>query len=211
MITLYTANTPNGVKVTIAMAEMGFEPHKDYTLKILDLKNGEQKSPEFLKINPNGRIPALLDNSPKSEKPLRVFESGAALLYLAERFGKLLPADPAGRMEAISWTYFQTGGIGPAIGQAGYFKNNQPDNTLAITRFMDESQRLVGVMEDVLSQRKYLAGDEFSIADIMHIGWIDRAPNYMGLDLSKFPAVAKWHSRMMARPGVQSGMAVLKP
>ncbi len=203
MITLYTANTPNGVKVTIAMEEMG-EP---YDLKVLSLSDGEQKSPEFLRINPNGRIPAMTDHV--DGRDIHVFESGAVLLYLAEKFGKLLPTDPAARIDAIGWTYFQTGGIGPMMGQAGFFKRNFPDFEPGIDRFVKESERLVGVMEDRLITQDYLSGDNISIADIMQIGWIDRAPGYFGFDLTPFPAVSAWRERMLARPGVQKGIAVL--
>ena len=204
MIDLYTANTPNGVKVTIAMEEMG----EAYNLNVLNLGEQDQKKPEFLKINPNGRIPAMVDKV--DGKDIRVFESGAVLLYLAEKFGKLLPSDPAGRIDAIAWTYFQTGGIGPMMGQAGYFKRNFPDFKPGFDRFFKESERLVSVMEDSLQNSDYLVGNDITIADIMQIGWIDRGPGYFGLDLSKFPAVTAWRDRMLARPAVQKGMAVLQ-
>lgn len=204
MLSVYTANTPNGVKIPIALEEMG----EAYTLEILNLGQQDQKKPEFLKINPNGRIPAIVDyNGPRGET-IRVFESGAVLLYLAEKFGKLLPQDPAGRIDAIAWAFFQTGGIGPMMGQAGFFKRNFPAFEPGFERFNTESQRLVGVMESVLADRPYLVGDNITIADIMHIGWIDRAPEYFGFDLTVFPAVGAWHERMLAREGVQRGLAV---
>ena len=142
MITAYTANTPNGVKLTIALAELGLERGSDYRLKVLDLKARDQKQPDYLAINPNGRIPAIVDHTPDGD--IRVFESGAVLLYLAEKFGGLLPTDPAARIEAIAWTYFQTGGIGPNMGQAGYAKRQSDDS---FERFNKESHRLVSVME----------------------------------------------------------------
>jgi len=123
MIDVYTANTPNGVKVTIALEELG----QPYKLNILNLSDQDQKKDAFLKINPNGRIPAIVDRDEANGKPIRVFESGAILLYLAEKFNGLLPIDPALRIDAIAWTYFQTGGIGPMMGQAGYFKRNFPE------------------------------------------------------------------------------------
>ena len=206
MIDLYTANTPNGVKVTIAMEELG-EP---YNLNILDLGKQEQKKPEFLKINPNGRIPAIVDTNGTDGKTMRIFESGAALLYLAEKFGRLLPLEPALRMDAIAWAFFQTGGIGPMMGQVGFFQRNFPEFLPGIERFEKESERLVSVMEDVLKDKVFLVGDEFTIADIMHIGWINRAPGYFGFDLSKFPAVSDWHDRVMAREGVKKGIEVLR-
>ncbi len=205
MIDVYTANTPNGVKVTIALEELG----QPYTLHMLDLGAQDQKRPEFLKINPNGRIPAIVDPDGANGHPIRVFESGAILLYLAEKFGGLLPEDTALRIDAIAWTYFQTGGIGPMMGQAGYFQRNFPDFEAGFERFNTESKRLVGVMNDALSSSPFLAGNSFTIADIMHIGWIDRAPSYFGFDLSTFPAVEEWRDRVMERDGVQRGLAVL--
>lgn len=204
MIDVYTANTPNGVKITIALEEMGVP----YALKLLDLSAQDQKQPDFLKINPNGRIPAIVDHDGPDGLPIRVFESGAILLYLAEKFGKLLPKDPAPRIEAIAWTYFQTGGIGPMMGQAGFFQRNFPEFKAGFDRFHEESKRLVGVLETALHNNIYLVGNDISIADIMHIGWIDRAPGYFGFDLSPFPAVEAWRQRMLAREGVQRGLSV---
>jgi len=202
MITAYTANTPNGVKLTIALAELGLRG-SDYTLKILNLSAREQKEPEFLAVNPNGRIPAIVDHTPDGD--IRVFESGAVLLYLAEKFDGLLPADPAARIEAIAWTYFQTGGIGPNMGQAGYLKRQ--GDSAGYERFNKESHRLVSVMDGVLSGADYLAGDMFSIADIMNFGWLDRAPSYMDFDLKPYPGVRAWLNRLRAREDVQRGMA----
>ena len=202
MITAYTANTPNGVKLTIALAELGLECGSDYTLKILDLGKREQKEPEFLAVNPNGRIPAIVHHT--DGRDIRVFESGAVLLYLAETFGGLLPADPAARIEAIAWTYFQTGGIGPNMGQAGYLKGQ--GDMAGFERFNKESHRLVSVMEGALSDNDYLAG-EFSIADIMNFGWLNRAGDYFGFDLSAYPNVTAWLARINARPAVKRGLA----
>ena len=204
MITAYTANTPNGVKVTIALAELGLVRGSDYTLKILNLSKREQKEPSFLNINPNGRIPAIVHH--KDSRDIRVFESGAVLFYLAETFGGLLPKDPAARIEAIAWTYFQTGGIGPNMGQAGYSKRQSDDS---FERFNKESHRLVSVMEVALSDKDYLAG-EYSIADIMNFGWLDRAPDYFGFDLAPYPNVQAWLKRINARPAVKAGLAALR-
>ncbi|MEM8636860.1 MAG: glutathione binding-like protein [Pseudomonadota bacterium] len=206
MIEVFTANTPNGVKIPIALEELGVS----YQLEILDLSKQEQKRPSFLKINPNGRIPAIIDHDGPGAAPLRVFESGAILFYLAEKFGALLPTDPAKRIDAIAWTYFQTGGIGPMMGQAGYFKRNVPEFEAGFDRFYRESQRLVGVVEAQLTDTPYFAGDDISIADIMHIGWIDRAPDYFGFDLSPYPAVSAWRQRMLSRDGVQRGLRALQ-
>jgi glutathione S-transferase len=201
MITAYTANTPNGVKLTIALAELGLERGSDFTLKILKLSEKEQKQPDFLAVNPNGRIPAIVHHT--EGRDIRVFESGAVLLYLAETFGGLLPADSAARIEAIAWTYFQTGGIGPNMGQAGYAKRQSDDS---FERFNTESHRLVSVMEGALRGQDYLAG-EYSIADIMNFGWLNRAPDYFGFDLSPYPNVQAWLSRIKARPAVKAGLA----
>jgi len=203
MITAYTANTPNGVKLTIALEELGLKRGSDYTLKILDLSAGEQKQPKYLAVNPNGRIPAIVHH--KDGRDVPVFESGAVLLYLAKKFGGLLPSDPAARIEAIGWTYFQTGGIGPNMGQAGYFKRQS--NEAVFERFNAESHRLVSVMESALTDSDYLAGGEYSIADIMNFGWLDRAPNYFDFDMAPYPNVADWLTRIHARPAVQRGLA----
>ena len=209
MITAYSANTPNGVKVTIALEALGLIRGADYTLKILNLSAGDQKQPDYLAINPNGRIPAIVDHTAAGGDgggDIRVFESGAVLLYLAEKFGGLLPEDPAARIEAISWTYFQTGGIGPNMGQAGYQKRQ--GNMAVFERFNSESHRLVSVMETVLSRADYLAGGMFSIADIMNFGWLNRAPAYMDFDLSPYPGVTAWLERIRAREDVQRGLAI---
>ena len=203
MITAYTANTPNGVKLTIALAELGLERGTDYTLKVLDLNAREQKEPSYLAVNPNGRIPAIVHHM--EGRDIRVFESGTVLLYLAETFGALLPADPAARIEAIAWTYFQTGGIGPNMGQAGYTKRQS--DIVSFERFNAESHRLVSVMEGALTGADYLAGD-YSIADIMNFGWLDRAPDYFGFDLAPYPNVQGWLSQIRARPAVKRGLAV---
>lgn len=205
MITAYTANTPNGVKLTIALAELGLERGGDYTLKILKLSEGEQKAPDFLAVNPNGRIPAIVHHT--EGRDIRVFESGAVLLYLAESFGGLLPSDPAARIEAIGWTYFQTGGIGPNMGQAGYFKRQ--NNTESFERFHTESHRLVSVMDGALRDQDYLAG-EYSIADIMNFGWLNRAEGYLGFDMEAYPNVRNWLARINDRPGVKAGLAAFE-
>jgi glutathione S-transferase len=206
MITAYTANTPNGVKLTIALAELGLERGSDYTLKILNLSEGEQKRPDFLAVNPNGRIPAIVHHV--EGRDIRVFESGAVLLYLAENFAgnfkRLLSTDAAARIEAIGWTYFQTGGIGPNMGQAGYTKRQ--NETAMFERFNAESHRLVSVMEGALSDQDYLAGD-YSIADIMNFGWLNRAEGYFDFDLEPYPNVGAWLARINARDGVKAGLA----
>lgn len=206
MIELYSANTPNGIKVAIALEELGLS----YRLIKLDLARGEQKQPAFLEINPNGRIPAIVDAQGPGGLPLSVFESGAILLYLAEKAPGLLPLDPVERLRALEYLFFQVGGIGPIFGQAGWFLRSaaQP-MPLAIERFCSEALRLTGVLESRLQQQPWLAGRSYSIADIMNFSWL-RSAEYAGVDLSRFPAVTAWLQRIAARPAVQRGLAALQ-
>lgn len=206
MISLYSANTPNGIKVAIALEELGLS----YRLIKLDLARGEQKQPAFLEINPNGRIPAIVDAQGPGGLPLSVFESGAILLYLAEKAPGLLPLDPVERLRALEYLFFQVGGIGPIFGQAGWFLRSaaQP-MPLAIERFCSEALRLTGVLETRLEQQPWLAGSSYSIADIMNFSWL-RSAEYAGVDLSRFPAVTAWLQRIAARPAVQRGLAALQ-
>jgi GST-like protein len=206
MIELYSANTPNGIKVAIALEELGLS----YRLIKLDLARGEQKQPAFLEINPNGRIPAIVDAQGPGGLPLSVFESGAILLYLAEKAPGLLPLDPVERLRALEYLFFQVGGIGPIFGQAGWFLRSaaQP-MPLAIERFCSEALRLTGVLETRLQQQPWLAGSSYSIADIMNFSWL-RSAEYAGVDLSRFPAVTAWLQRIAARPAVQRGLAALQ-
>lgn len=205
MIELYSANTPNGIKVSIALEELGLS----YRLIKLDLARGEQKQPAFLKINPNGRIPAIVDGQGPAGQSLSVFESGAILLYLAEKAPGLLPLDPVERQRAMEYLFFQVGGIGPIFGQAGWFLRSaaQP-MPLAIERFCSEALRLTAVLEARLVEHPWLAGSSYSIADIMNFSWL-RSAEYAGVDLSRFPAVTDWLQRIAARPAVQRGLAVL--
>lgn len=200
MIDLYTGRTPNGIKVSIALEEMGLP----YTVYALDLMANEQKLPEFLAINPNGRIPAIVD---RDEGNFPVFESGACLIYLAEKTGKLLPADRKGRSRVIQWIMFQMGGIGPMQGQAGWFKRNAPDNQVGIDRYMNETKRLYGVLDARLAESPFLAGADYSIADIANYGWV-WASDFSGIDLGPFPQVKRWKDLIAARPAVQKGQAI---
>jgi GSH-dependent disulfide-bond oxidoreductase len=206
MIELYSANTPNGIKVSIALEELGLS----YRLIKLDLASGEQKQPAFLQINPNGRIPAIVDTQGPGGLPLSVFESGAILLYLAEKAPGLLPLDPVERQRALEYLFFQVGGIGPIFGQAGWFLRSagQP-MPAAIERFCSEALRLTGVLETRLTAQPWLAGSSYSIADIMNFAWL-RSAEYAGVDLSRFPAVTAWLQRIAARPAVQRGLAALQ-
>jgi glutathione S-transferase len=206
MIDVYTAATPKGVKVPIALEELGVA----YRLVRIDLGAQEQKQPAFLKINPNGRIPAIVDPDGSGGAPLSVFESGAILWYLAEKFGGLIPADPVERVRALEYTFFQVGGIGPMFGQAGWFTRSAPQKVeFAIERYHQESNRLTAVLEARLQQALWLAGNEFSVADIMNFGWLDR-PDYAGVSLADYPAVREWVGRMRLRPGVQRGLAAVR-
>jgi glutathione S-transferase len=200
MIDLYTAATPNGHKVSIALEELGLP----YTVHALDLGRLEQRRPEFLKLSPNGRIPAIVD---REAGDFAVFESGAILVYLAEKTGRLLPADPKGRSLVLQWLMFQMGGIGPMMGQANVFFRYFPEKIQpAIDRYQGEVRRLFGVLDGQLARHEYLAG-EYSIADIATYPWVARY-DWHKTDLNRFPNVKRWFAAISARPAVQRGMAV---
>lgn len=207
VIDLYTWRTPNGFKVSIALEELGL----DYTLHPIDLLKGTQKEPWFLAINPNGRIPAIIDRDGPDGAPLSVFESGAILLYLAEKTGKLLPADARGRSVATQWLMFQMGGLGPMMGQANVFYRYAPEKIpFAIDRYQRESRRLLEVLDGRLQTVPYLAGDEYSIADIATYPWAS-GWQWSGLSLDGLEALTAWMSRVAMRPAVQRGMAIPAP
>jgi len=200
VIELYTATTPNGRKVSIVLEELGLA----YTTHALNLKAMEQKAPEFLAINPNGRIPALVDDG------FAVFESGAILLYLAEKTGQLLPADTQGRSRVIQWLMWQMGGLGPMQGQANVFFRYFPEKLQpAIDRYQNEVRRLFGVMDAQLATADYLAG-AYSIADIACYPWIAQA-DWSGVPLDPYPHLARWFATVGARPAVMAGMQVPAP
>ena len=206
MIDLYTWTTPNGFKAAIALEELGL----DYRVHAVNLGAGDQYRPEFLAINPNGKIPAIVDHDGPGEGPLVVFESGAILWYLAEKTGRLLPSAPRGRIEALEWLMWQVGGVGPMMGQAFHFRNSAPERIdYAVDRFTSESARLVGVLESRLADRDFLAG-EYSVADIASFTWL-RAAERIGVDLAAYPAVARWFDRIAVRPAVVRGLAVPSP
>ena len=211
-IQLYSLPTPNGVKVSIALEELGlpYEAHR------VDFGGNEQKSPEFLSLNPNGRIPAMIDPDGPGGKPIGLFESGAILVYLAEKTGKLIPADPAARYETLAWVMFQMGGIGPMFGQFGHFYKFAADkvanNAYPMERYRDESKRLLSVLEDRLAGRQFLMGDDYTIADIATFPWVRGADVFYGgreaLDYASFPAVMAWLERCLARPAAQKGLEI---
>ncbi|MCV2369356.1 glutathione S-transferase family protein [Roseateles oligotrophus] len=204
MIDVYTANTPNGIKVPIALEELGLP----YRLVRIDLSANQQKQPEFLHINPNGRIPAIVDSDGPDGEPLNVFESGAILWYLGEKFHGLLPLDPRERVSAMEYCFFQVGGVGPMFGQAGWFMRQSSPIPLAVQRYQDESRRLTAVLEARLQVQPWLAGRSYSIADIMNYGWL-RQLNYAGVDAANYPAVEDWLARISARPAVIRALAKL--
>jgi len=198
MIDLYTAATPNGHKVSIALEELGLP----YTLKVLDLAKGEQKTPAFLAINPNGRIPAIVDHEAGG---FAVFESGAILVYLAEKTGRLMPSDVQGRSRVLQWLMFQMGGVGPMMGQANVFFRYFPEKIQpAIDRYQGESKRLLTVLDGHLKDHEYLAGD-YSIADIAHWAWV-RTHRWSGVDVSDLPHLQRWMDAIRQRPAVQRGI-----
>lgn len=200
MIDLYTAATPNGHKVSILLEELGLP----YTVHALSFDKREQKAPAFLKINPNGRIPAIVD---RDNGDFPVFESGAILVYLAERSGQLLPADPKGRSIVMQWLMFQMGGVGPMQGQANVFFRYFPEKLQgAIDRYQHEARRLYEVLDTRLQQVEYLAGD-YSIADIATFPWV-RGHEWSGVSVQGLPALQRWMAALEARPAVQRGLQV---
>ena len=207
MIDLYTWKTPNGRKISVMLEEIGLP----YSLRPIDIGKDEQKAPEFLAVSPNGKIPGIVDHDAEGG-PLALFESGAILTYLADRSGSLLaPAGPA-RYRAMSWTYWQVGGLGPMLGQLGYFSRQKEPNPAALERYSAECGRLLHVLEDRLSKVPFLAGDAYSIADIASYPWTSAARSMLKQalpeDARDLPATTAWLDQVGARPAVQRGMAV---
>jgi GST-like protein len=200
---IYTAATPNGIKPAIAAEELGLP----YRLIRVNLGAGEQRRPEFHDINPNGRIPALVDETDPAT-PIRVFESGAVLIHLAERGGGLLPEAGQARAETLSWLFLQVAGLGPAFGQASHFLNAPERLPYAIGRFRDEAARHLDLIDRRLARHEWLNGASFSIADIAHFGWL-RTPGYAGLSLNDAPHVRRWVEAIAARPAVRRGLAAV--
>ena len=208
---LYSLNTPNGVKASIMLEETGlpYEPH------LVDITKNETWGPEFLSLNPNGKIPAIIDPDGPGGQPLALFESGAILFYLAEKTGRFLPADPARRYETLQWVMFQMGGMGPIFGQVGFFNKfagREIADKRPLERYRDESRRLIGVLETRLKGRTWIMDDDYTIADISMLGWVRNligfyeARDLVGFD--DFPIVAAWLERGLARPAVQTGLTI---
>jgi GSH-dependent disulfide-bond oxidoreductase len=205
MIDVYSWATPNGHKVHIMLEETGL----DYRVHPIDIGAGDQFAPAFLKISPNNKIPAIVDQDGPGGQPLALFESGAILVYLAEKTGRFLPADPVGRYTTLEWLMFQMGGIGPMLGQAHHFRLYAPEKIdYAINRYTNEAQRLYNVMDKRLGETAYLAGDDYTIADIAAFPWT-RSWQNQGITLDALPNVKRWHEAIAARPAVQRGVEVL--
>ena len=208
---LYSLPTPNGVKVAILLEETGlpYEPH------LVDFENNDQNSPAFLSLNPNNKIPAILDPNGPGGKPLALFESGAILIYLAEKTGRFLPADPAARYETIQWSMFQMGGIGPMFGQIGFFHKyagKDWEDKRPLARYVAEAKRLLGVLEQRLAGRAWLMGDDYSIADIATFPWIRNLIGYYAagdlVGIADFPNVQRVLAAFVARPAVARGLLI---
>ena len=204
MIQLYTWDTPNGKKVSIMLEEIGVP----YEVHPVNLRQNDQMKPEYLAINPNNKIPAIIDTDGPGGRPFTLLESGAILMYLAEKSGKLWPQDMRKRYEVIQWLMFQMGGVGPIFGQANFFFRLPEKVPYAIERFRKEALRLYRVLDKELGRREYLAG-EYSIADIATYPWVWRHEVHQ-VKLEEFPSVKRWFDALSARPAVQRGMAVPK-
>ena len=203
MIDLYTWGTPNGRKVSIMLEECGLPYH----VHPIDIMKGDQFAPGFVAITPNAKIPAIVDQDGPGGTPFSLFESGAILIYLAEKTGKFLPAEPRGRHETIQWLMFQMGGVGPMFGQTHHFNKFAPERIpYAIERYSKETKRLYGVLDSRLGQTEYMAGP-YSIADMATYPWCGRA-DWQGIDLADFPNVQRWMAALAARPAVRKGMSV---
>ncbi|TXF13469.1 glutathione S-transferase family protein [Pelomicrobium methylotrophicum] len=203
MIDLYTWSTPNGRKVSIMLEETGLP----YAVHPVDIGKGDQFKPEFVAINPNGKIPAIVDTDGPGGGPFALFESGAILIYLAEKTGRFLPPAPRSRYQVLQWLMFQMSGVGPFFGQAHHFLRYAPQPVpYAMERYHKETLRLYGVMNSALAEREYLAGS-YSIADIATYPWVARH-DWHQVDLDEFPHVRRWFEAISARPAVQRGMKV---
>ena len=210
---LYSLPTPNGVKVSIMLEEIGLP----YEVHAINIGKHESWEPEYLSLNPNGKIPSIIDPDGPGGKPLGLFESGAILLYLAEKTGQLLPADAARRYETIQWVFFQMAFVGPIFGQLGYFHKfagREIEDKRPLNRYRDETKRLLQVIDTRLSGRQWIMGDEYTIADISMFGWVRNLIGfYAARDLVDFDAlrhVPAWLERGLARPAVQRGLDIPK-
>ncbi len=205
MIEVYSWATPNGHKVHIMLEECGLP----YRAHAVDIGAGDQFQPDFLKISPNNKIPAIVDPDGPDGQPISMMESGAILLYLASKTGRFLPADTRGRYKVLEWLMFQMGGVGPMLGQAHHFRIYAPEKVpYAIDRYSNEARRLYGVMNRQIAQHRYIAGDDYTIADIAIFPWL-RSWKNQGIDWNEFPHLKGWFDEIAARPAVQRGVEVL--
>ncbi|HEX4533781.1 MAG TPA: glutathione binding-like protein [Rhizomicrobium sp.] len=210
---LYSLPTPNGVKASIMLEETGLP----YEVHLIDIMKNESWTAEFLSLNPNGKIPAILDPNGPDGKPLGLFESGAILIYLAKKTGKFLPSDAARRYETIAWLMFQMGNVGPIFGQLGFFHKfagKDYEDKRPRDRYAAESKRLLGVLETHLQGREWIMGDEYTIADISLLGWVRNLVGFYGageiVEYEKLKHVPAWLERCLARPAVQRGLEIPK-
>ena len=209
MIDVYSWPTPNGHKVHIMLGECGLRLGRDWQVHPINIGQGDQFTPEFLKISPNNKIPALVDPVGPDGKPISLFESGAILLYLASKTGKLLPRSDRQKFEVLQWLMFQMGGVGPMLGQAHHFRIYAPEKIdYAYDRYTNEAKRLYGVMNKQLEERKFIAGQQYSVADVAIFPWL-RSWENQGIEWKDFPRLKDWFDRVGARPAVQRGVAVL--
>jgi GST-like protein len=203
MIDLYTFPTPNGLKASIMLEEVQLP----YNVHLIHIGKGDQHKPQFLAINPNGKIPAIVDHEGPGGQPITVFESGALLIYLAEKTGKLLSSEPRKRYETLQWLMFQVGGLGPFLGQLNHFVKFAPEKVpYAIERYKTEGNRLMSVLNQRLAHTEYLCADEYSIADVASYAWV-KSRRDMG-DFDAFSHVSAWLDRVGSRPAVQRGMQI---
>ena len=211
---LYSLPTPNGVKVSIMLEEIGlpYEAHR------VDLGKQEQRTPEFVSLNPYGKIPAIIDPAGPGGKPLPLFESGAILLYLGEKTGKLLPADPARRYETVQWLFFQMAAMGPMFGQVGFFHKlagREIEDKRPLERYRDEARSVLAVVEARFAERTWIMGDEYTIADIAMLGWVRNLVGYYDagelVGFKDFNRTSAWLERGLARPAVKRGLEIPKP
>jgi len=203
VIEVYAFSTPNSVRVPIALEELGL----DYELKPVNVKKAEQKSPDFLALNPNGKVPVLIDPDGPGGEPFTLTESGAILIYLAEKTGRLLPHDLGGRARVFEQMFFHMTGIGPAFGQAGFFKKQASEQLpTVIARFHAEAERTLAVLDGVLKRSEFAAGRDYTIADIAHFGWLWRR-EFAGVGFAKFPHIERWYGAVAARPAVTRAVA----
>ena len=209
MINVYSWPTPNGHKVHIMLEECGYKLGRDWLAHPINIGKGDQFQPDFLKISPNNKIPALVDPNGPDGKPIALFESGAILLYLAAKTGKLMPKTDRQKFEVLQWLMFQMGGLGPMLGQAHHFRIYAPEKIdYAVNRYTNEAKRLYGVMNQQLMNHRYIAGSSYSIADVAIFPWL-RSWQNQGIEWADYPYLKAWFDKIEMRPAVKRGVQVL--